>query len=97
VLAVSSAGGQLGDGHTTNRDMPFQISVPGKVIAIGAGCEALSSMAVVTKTIDQQGATLDLTRTLTAVAHVAVKLPTARSTAQAIRRGAATLRRAPGL
>ena len=44
--------GELGDGHTTNRDVPFQISVPGKVIEIGAGCEALSSMAVVTKIID---------------------------------------------
>ena len=45
--------GQLGDGqHGTDRDVPFQITVPGKVIAIGAGCEALSSMAVVTKIID---------------------------------------------
>jgi hypothetical protein len=32
--------------------VPFQITVPGKVISIGAGCEASSSMAVVTKIID---------------------------------------------
>ncbi len=44
--------GQLGDGMTTNRDVPFQIMVPGRVIAIGAGCEANSSMAVVAKLID---------------------------------------------
>ncbi len=44
--------GQLGDGGSGQRDLPFQIMVPGKVIAIGAGCEAYSSMAVVKKIID---------------------------------------------
>jgi alpha-tubulin suppressor-like RCC1 family protein len=46
------AEGQLGDGSHHSRDVPFQIQVPGKVISIGAGCEASSSMAVVTKIID---------------------------------------------
>jgi len=53
VLAWGDDGaGQLGDGGNTTRDMPFQITVPGKVIAIGAGCEAFSSMAVVVKIIN---------------------------------------------
>jgi alpha-tubulin suppressor-like RCC1 family protein len=44
--------GQLGDGSSGMRDVPVQIMVPGKVIAIGAGCEAYSSIAVVKKIID---------------------------------------------
>lgn len=53
ILAWGDDGaGQLGDGMNADRDVPFQISVPGKVIAIGAGPDALSSMAVVTKIID---------------------------------------------
>ena len=46
------AQGQLGDGSHHNRDLPFQITVPGQVSSIGAGCEASTSMAVVTKIID---------------------------------------------
>lgn len=44
--------GQLGDGSTSDKLLPVQISVPGKVIAIGAGDDAEASMAVVTKIID---------------------------------------------
>jgi alpha-tubulin suppressor-like RCC1 family protein len=44
--------GQLGDGMIGFRKTPFQISVPGRVISIGAGCEGASSVAVVTKIID---------------------------------------------
>jgi len=54
ILAWGDDGtGELGDGMDgTTRDVPFQIAAPGKVIAIGAGCDALSAMAVVTKIID---------------------------------------------
>lgn len=44
--------GQLGDGSMSDKLLPVQISVPGKVIAIGAGDDAEASMAVVTKIID---------------------------------------------
>ncbi len=44
--------GQLGDGMKVSRDLPFRITVPGRVISIGAGCEAYTSVAVVTKIID---------------------------------------------
>jgi alpha-tubulin suppressor-like RCC1 family protein len=44
--------GQLGDGSTSDKLLPVQISVPGRVIAIGAGDDAEASMAVVTKIID---------------------------------------------
>ena len=44
--------GQLGTGTLDNHLLPVQISVRGTVIAIGAGDEAESSMAVVKKLID---------------------------------------------
>lgn len=44
--------GELGDGSSSDLDVPVQIRVPGKVIAIGAGCEAYTSLAVVSKIID---------------------------------------------
>jgi alpha-tubulin suppressor-like RCC1 family protein len=44
--------GQLGDGSMSDKLLPVQISVPGTVIAIGAGDDAEASMAVVTKIID---------------------------------------------
>ena len=44
--------GQLGDGSTSDKLLPVQIKVPGRVIAIGAGDDAEASMAVVTKIID---------------------------------------------
>lgn len=39
--------GELGDGGSKNRKVPFEISVPGQVLSIGAGCEAFTSFAVV--------------------------------------------------
>jgi alpha-tubulin suppressor-like RCC1 family protein len=44
--------GQLGDGSTSNKLLPVQIRVPGRVIAIGGGDDAEASLAVVTKIID---------------------------------------------
>jgi alpha-tubulin suppressor-like RCC1 family protein len=44
--------GALGTGNSDNQELPIQIMVPGKVIAIGAGPEAYSSFAVVKKIID---------------------------------------------
>jgi alpha-tubulin suppressor-like RCC1 family protein len=44
--------GQLGNGSSSNQDVPHLVKVPGKVIAIGAGCEAYASLAVVSKIID---------------------------------------------
>lgn len=52
VLAWGFNGqGQLGDGTSLNRDVPVPIKVPGRVISIGAGCEAYASLAVVTKIV----------------------------------------------
>lgn len=44
--------GELGDGLNMARATPFQVSLPGTVLAIGSGCEASSSMAVVTNVKD---------------------------------------------
>ena len=44
--------GELGDGLNIARATPFQVSVPGTVLAIGSGCEGSSSMAVVTNVKD---------------------------------------------
>ncbi len=48
-----NSSGELGDDMLANRDVPFQIMVPGdKVLSIGAGCEAYTSVAVVRKLVD---------------------------------------------
>ena len=44
--------GQLGDSMKNARPTPFQVSVPGKVLAIGSGCESSTSIAVVTNIRD---------------------------------------------
>jgi alpha-tubulin suppressor-like RCC1 family protein len=61
-LALSRAGkvyawgddnaGQLGDGGTQPRALPFKVPIPGKAIEIGSGNESFVSTAVVTKIID---------------------------------------------
>jgi len=53
VWAWGDDGGrELGDGLTLARATPFQVTLPGRVLAIGAGCESFSSMAVVTNVRD---------------------------------------------
>jgi alpha-tubulin suppressor-like RCC1 family protein len=61
-LALSKAGkvyawgddnaGQLGDGGSNPRNLPFKVPVPGKAIEIGSGNESFVSTAIVTKIID---------------------------------------------